>query len=194
MRSASTHDRASIGERATFLRRCGRRGGLSGLLAARTLDRAGLDVLVLEAQDRVGGRALTTHLDETTFIDDGGQWVSPNQARIVALAAELGVELFPSWGEGHTVLVRDGKRIVADGLFLNGDGDALGEAKRAAEPLAAMAEPHEGRTSPEVAIVVRGRTAESPTEPRSTQTRSDLLPTTGCPSCNSASAITPSRA
>jgi monoamine oxidase len=114
--------------------------GLSGLLAARTLDRAGVDVLVLEAQDRVGGRTLTTHLDETTFIDDGGQWVSPNQERIVALAAELGVELFPSWDEGRTVLVRDGKRIVADGLFLEREGRAAAEAKRAAERLAAMAE------------------------------------------------------
>jgi monoamine oxidase len=70
--------------------------GLSGLLAARTLEQAGVDVLVLEAQDRVGGRTLTAHLDQATFIDDGGQWVSPNQDRIVALAAELGVKLFPS--------------------------------------------------------------------------------------------------
>ena len=60
--------------------------GLSGLLAARLLDRVGVDVLVLEAQDRVGGRTLTAHLVDSAFIDDGGQWVSPNQGRIDALA------------------------------------------------------------------------------------------------------------
>ena len=65
--------------------------GLSGLLAARVLDRDGIDVLVLEAQERVGGRTLTAHLDDSIFIDDGGQWVRPNQGRIDALASELNV-------------------------------------------------------------------------------------------------------
>jgi monoamine oxidase len=32
--------------------------GLSGLQVARLVDRDGIDVLVLEAQDRVGGRTL----------------------------------------------------------------------------------------------------------------------------------------
>jgi monoamine oxidase len=114
--------------------------GLSGLLAARLLDRDGVDVLVLEAQDRVGGRTLTAHLDDSAFIDDGGQWVSPNQGRIVSLASELDVQLFPSWGEGKTVLIRDGKRHVADGLFLPEDGNASSEATAAAKELAAMAE------------------------------------------------------
>src|SRR6516225_1765758 len=67
--------------------------GLSGLRAAHLLDRDGIDVLVLEAQDRVGGRTLTAHLDDSAFIDDGGQWVSPNQGRIDALASELNVWL-----------------------------------------------------------------------------------------------------
>jgi alanine dehydrogenase len=49
-------------------------GGLSGVRSARTLVEAGVDVLVLEAQDRVGGRTLTTYLHDGTFIDDGGQY------------------------------------------------------------------------------------------------------------------------
>jgi monoamine oxidase len=113
--------------------------GLSGLLAARLLDRDGVDVLVLEAQDRVGGRTLTAHLDDSAFIDDGGQWVSPNQRRILALASELDVQLFPSWGEGKMVLVRNRERHVSDGLFLPEDGHAAGEVTAAAKELAAMA-------------------------------------------------------
>jgi monoamine oxidase len=49
--------------------------GLAGLTAAKQLDEAGLEVLVLEAQDRIGGRALT---DTTTFsvpIDYGAAWL-----------------------------------------------------------------------------------------------------------------------
>src|SRR5262245_15854572 len=41
--------------------------GLSGLSAARTLVRQGVEVLVLEAQDRVGGRLLTSHISDGTF-------------------------------------------------------------------------------------------------------------------------------
>lgn len=53
--------------------------GLSGLRAAEVLVQHGVDVVVLEAQGRVGGRTLTEHLGDGTFIDHGGQWVSPGR-------------------------------------------------------------------------------------------------------------------
>jgi len=115
-------------------------GGLSGLYAARLLTAAGANVLVLEAQNRVGGRTLTGHFDDGTFVDDGGQWVSPGQDCIVALAEELGVRLFPSWSEGATVHWRAGRRIVSNDLFLPEDGDAMGATRQAAAALATMAE------------------------------------------------------
>ena len=113
--------------------------GLSGLYAARTLVAAGVDVLVLEAQNRVGGRTRTTHLADGTCIDEGGQWVSPGQDRMVQLAAALGVTLFPSWGEGLTVDWHQGQRSTYQGLFPPGDPAAAPAAREAAARLTQMA-------------------------------------------------------
>jgi monoamine oxidase len=115
-------------------------GGLSGLYAARLLAAAGADVLVLEAQNRVGGRTLTTRFDDGTFVDDGGQYVSPGQDCIVRLAQELGARLFPSWSDGATVHWRAGVRTVSKDLFLPEDGDALAATTQAAAALVRMAE------------------------------------------------------
>jgi monoamine oxidase len=93
---------------------------------------------VLEAQQRVGGRLLTSYFDDRTFLDHGGQWVSPGQDEIVALAGQLGVELFPSWSQGRAVEWRDGTRLIA------GEGspadEASTEARAAAQRLAEMAQ------------------------------------------------------
>ena len=94
---------------------------------------------MLEAQDRVGGRTLTTYLDDGTFIDDGGRYVSIGQDRIVALAEELGVELFPSWGGGLTVNWSGGARSTYEGMFPPADTEAEPAAREAAETLTQMA-------------------------------------------------------
>lgn len=94
--------------------------GLAGLRAASQLRDAGVDVLVLEARDRVGGRLLTVRPipgDPETFIDHGGQWVSAGQDRLISLAQQLGVKLFPTWGQGQIVDWRAGKRSVYSGQF-----------------------------------------------------------------------------
>jgi lysine-specific histone demethylase 1B len=69
--------------------------GWAGAVAARELAKAGRKVLVLEARDRVGGRARTwvSDDDERTKIDLGCSWMhgfnEGNPAR--AIAAGLGI-------------------------------------------------------------------------------------------------------
>ncbi len=81
--------------------------GLSGLASARSLQRAGHDVVVLEARDRVGGRTLTRTIGRGVF-DLGGQWIGPRQKRMHALVRELGLDTFEQHVDGRKVLLLGG--------------------------------------------------------------------------------------
>jgi monoamine oxidase len=76
--------------------------GLAGLVTARDVAAAGLDVLVLEARHRVGGRLLNAPLPGTDveIVEAGGQWVGPGQDRIAALITDLGLATFPTYDTG----------------------------------------------------------------------------------------------
>lgn len=80
-------------------------GGLSGLVAARRVARAGRSVLVVEARDRVGGRLLNHELADGSVIEAGGAFVGPTQDHILALADELGVATFDEYVAGKSVYV-----------------------------------------------------------------------------------------
>jgi monoamine oxidase len=87
--------------------------GLAGLSAARALTAAGVDVLVLEARDRVGGRTLNHALGNGKVVEVGGQWIGPlpaqpgmggfpptPQAKILALGQEVGIGTFKTYNDG----------------------------------------------------------------------------------------------
>ncbi len=91
--------------------------GLSGLVAARNLQRGGHSVLVIEAQASLGGRMVGKRLPSGQWIDLGGQWVGPTQDRFLALLDEYGIRRFPFHTQGKKVLVFDGERYEFDGFF-----------------------------------------------------------------------------
>lgn len=83
--------------------------GFSGLEAARRLaDR--FEVTVIEARERVGGRALLHRFPNGDETDLGGQWVGPGQDRLQALIEALGAKTYPLWNEGDHLLAA-GKRL-----------------------------------------------------------------------------------
>ncbi|GIJ78874.1 monoamine oxidase [Micromonospora phaseoli] len=84
--------------------------GFSGLAAALSLVRAGRRVRVLEARDRVGGRALTRWLDDGTQLDLGAQWIGPGQDRVNALVRRYALGTFPSPAYGGSTVIWDGAR------------------------------------------------------------------------------------
>jgi len=77
--------------------------GLAGLTAARTLTKAGVDVIVLEARNRVDGRTYTRLASDGVSLDLGGQWIGPTQHRLAALAESVSVTTFRSYETGNII-------------------------------------------------------------------------------------------
>jgi monoamine oxidase len=83
--------------------------GLAGLTAARELSGAGLEVRVLEARDRVGGRTLSQSVGDhpEDIVEVGGQWVGPTQHEVLGLAQDFGIETYPQHATGKNLFEDD---------------------------------------------------------------------------------------
>jgi monoamine oxidase len=71
--------------------------GLAGLTAADELRRAGAEVVLLEARDRVGGRVWSRELDNGAVVEMGAEFILPGNTAVVELAERFGLGL---WDKG----------------------------------------------------------------------------------------------
>ena len=69
--------------------------GFAGLSAARTLEKEGATVVVLEARERVGGRVWSTTMDNGVPVERGGEFIFEDYSVLKSLCQELSLELMP---------------------------------------------------------------------------------------------------
>ena len=85
--------------------------GAAGLLAAVTLKEAGRDVVVLEARDRIGGRAQSTTLSDGSIVERGARNVHGPTVATWEFIARFGLKtnaITPPWA-GSAPTFREGK-------------------------------------------------------------------------------------
>ncbi|XP_054422503.1 amine oxidase [flavin-containing] A isoform X1 [Pteronotus mesoamericanus] len=92
-------------------------GGISGLSAAKLLAEHEVNVLVLEARDRVGGRTYTVRNKHVDYVDVGGAYVGPTQNRILRLSKELGLKTYKVNVNERVVQYVKGKTYPFRGAF-----------------------------------------------------------------------------
>jgi monoamine oxidase len=98
--------------------------GMAGLTAARTLAEAGLKVLVVEAQDRIGGRIWTRHVGDEA-IELGAEFIHGRPPELWALIDEAGLETYE----------RDGAQVCFDDGTLSDCNGAMDEVFEPLEKL-----------------------------------------------------------
>ncbi|RWS09773.1 Amine oxidase [flavin-containing] B-like protein, partial [Dinothrombium tinctorium] len=76
------------------------------------------NILVLEANKRVGGRLYTKRDEKVKWVDLGGAYIGPNQENIRRIASELGVDIYKVHVDGYLLDYDEGKRTAfeADGI------------------------------------------------------------------------------
>ena len=89
--------------------------GISGLVAARALQLSGVDVVVVEGRDRIGGRTHTIELGGAA-VDLGGSWIHDGAGSpMLPLVDALGIERLPASTTGIALGASVLNRV--DGVF-----------------------------------------------------------------------------
>lgn len=105
--------------------------GPSGLKIAGILDSAGVSVVVLEANDRIGGRLLTVK----PGVDLGATWFWQNEKDVFDVISECGLKTFPQFVNGDAMyqssegVVRlKGNPLDQKGMRISGGMQTLAQA------------------------------------------------------------------
>lgn len=86
-------------------------GGLAGLTAALDLVKRGLDVVVLEARDRVGGRIENGVLEDGQYVELGGQWIGAGHDSVLDLVERYGLHTVGLPNKGNLVVRLRGQSL-----------------------------------------------------------------------------------
>ena len=97
--------------------------GMSGLVSAYELVRAGHDVTMLEARDRIGGRVLTIRspFSNNHFAEGGAARIKPSHNLTLGYANHFNLDLDPFYAtSGDYVNMSNGNRdIISNNTYLN---------------------------------------------------------------------------
>src|SRR5688572_2898676 len=79
--------------------------GFAGLSAAHYLHKKGIDFVILEARNRIGGRVFSHNIDpsENLVVELGAEWVGNSHERVQNLCNEFGLSLQNNQFESHLI-------------------------------------------------------------------------------------------
>ncbi|MEU7750344.1 FAD-dependent oxidoreductase [Micromonospora sp. NPDC049101] len=101
-------------------------GGLAGLTAATELVSAGVEVTVLEARDRVGGRTHGIEVAPGDWVDAGAAYLGERHTSLLALLARTGLKTTPTTMAGASTFALNDGRDTSPGRFPPLNAVALG--------------------------------------------------------------------